>query len=87
MRCKIGDLVHCHGFGERHDPYGNRGHVGQVIGPSMKSDRDWSVLIPGKPSGYHDGTWAAMDSWLTPIRGDEQPEAELTSKPREEVPA
>jgi hypothetical protein len=68
MRCKVGDLVYCHGFGVRTDPYGNRGHVGQIVG--VGQTRDWSVLIPGKPAHRGDGTWGADDSWLTPIRGD-----------------
>ena len=82
MRCKIGDLVYCAGFGEE-DGMHNRGHVGQIVGPAQRSDRDWSVLIPGKPSTYVDGTWAALDSWLIPIRGDEEPKAEEKQVPFE----
>lgn len=79
---KIGDLVYCAGFGEQ-DFNGNRGHVGVIVKPTKRIDRDWLVEIPGKPSGVPGGLWAARDSWLVPIRGGPEPEAEHTVAPKE----
>ena len=79
MRCKVGDLCIAVGppsGGPRDDYYGFRGLIVEVVGPSQDPRLDWSVRVPGHPCPtWPDGTWAAMDCDLVPLRdGDEQTE-------------
>lgn len=70
MRCKVGDLAIAHSAMTD----GNRanGAIVLVVGPAHRPGLDWSVRWQGHPCPTcGDGTWAAFDSELTPLRPDE----------------
>jgi hypothetical protein len=76
MRCKVGDLVLCVGPSGETPRLGtggfdSRGLIGTVVGPARLPMHDWSVLIPGRPAPTGDGTWAACDDELRPIRDND----------------
>ena len=82
LRCKVGDL--CIAVGPaRPSPTSEgagdcaRGAIVEVVGPAKMAGHDWSIVWPGHPCPIGDGSWAAKDSELIPLRpGETEPAVE-----------
>ena len=75
LRCKVGDL--CIAVGPARESVSEitgdcaRGAIVQIVGPAKIAGHDWSIVWPGHPCPVGDGSWAAKDCELVPLRDGE----------------